>query len=184
MAWHYIDPGKPQQNGLIESCNGSLREECLTEEIFDSLADARQKLAPWRYDGNNVRPHSSRATKPRQKRAGRLSYLTAPHPARLPHPKPTIINTPDSRYDRRTTGGQVRSDTGQIALLGPQRVGRGTASVKIGQRRVVLRRQRRDGVPRDGVGRRFHGDFRVIFAPSDHGFLLKSTALISRTYRE
>ena len=59
VAWHYIDPGKPQQNGLIESFNGSLRDECLNEEIFDSLADARQKLALWRYDYNNVRPHSS-----------------------------------------------------------------------------------------------------------------------------
>ena len=45
--------------GLIESFNGSLRDECLNEEIFDSLADARQKLALGRYDYNNVRPHSS-----------------------------------------------------------------------------------------------------------------------------
>ena len=59
VAWHYIDPGKPQQNGLIESFNGSLRDECLNEEIFDSLTDARHKLALWRYDYNNVRPHSS-----------------------------------------------------------------------------------------------------------------------------
>ena len=44
---------------MIESFNGSLRDECLNEEIFDSLADARQKLAIWRYDYNNVRPHSS-----------------------------------------------------------------------------------------------------------------------------
>lgn len=59
VEWHYIDPGKPQQNGYIASFNGSLRDECLNEEIFDSLADARRKLALWRYDYNNVRPHSS-----------------------------------------------------------------------------------------------------------------------------
>jgi putative transposase len=59
VEWHYIDPGKPQQNGFIESFNGSLRDECLNEEIFESLADARRKLALWRYDYNNVRPHSS-----------------------------------------------------------------------------------------------------------------------------
>ena len=53
VAWHYIDPGKPQQNGLIESFNGSLRDECLNEEIFDSLTDARHKLALWR-QGNRV----------------------------------------------------------------------------------------------------------------------------------
>ncbi len=59
VEWHYIDPGKPQRNGYIESFNGSLRDECLNEEIFDSLADARKTLALWRYDCNNVRPHSS-----------------------------------------------------------------------------------------------------------------------------
>jgi putative transposase len=59
VEWHYIDPGKPQQNGYIESFNGSLRDECLNEEIFDSLAEARRTLALWRYDYNEVRPHSS-----------------------------------------------------------------------------------------------------------------------------
>ncbi len=59
VEWHYIDPGKPQQNAFIESFNGSLRDELLNEELFDSLADARPKLAIWRYDYNNVRPHSS-----------------------------------------------------------------------------------------------------------------------------
>ncbi|WP_347141050.1 IS3 family transposase [Paracoccus sp. SSK6] len=63
VEWHYIDPGKPQQNGYIESFNGSLRDECLNEEIFDSLADARRKLALWRYDYNHVRPHSSLSNK-------------------------------------------------------------------------------------------------------------------------
>ncbi len=59
MPWHYIDPGKPQQNAFIESFNRSLRDELLNEEIFDSLDDARRKLALWRYDYNTVRPHSS-----------------------------------------------------------------------------------------------------------------------------
>ena len=63
VEWHYIDPGKPQQNGYIESFNGSLRDECLNEEIFDSLSDARRTLALWRYDYNNVRPHSSLGNK-------------------------------------------------------------------------------------------------------------------------
>ena len=62
-ALHYIDPGKPQQNGLIESCNGSLRDKRLYEKIFDSLADARQKLTLWRYDYTNVRPHLSLGNK-------------------------------------------------------------------------------------------------------------------------
>ena len=41
IGWHYIDPGKPQQNAFIESFNGSLRDELLNEEMFDSLEDAR-----------------------------------------------------------------------------------------------------------------------------------------------
>jgi putative transposase len=56
--WHYIDPGKPQQNGYTESFNGSLRDECANEEIFESFADAPRRLALWRYDHNNVRLHS------------------------------------------------------------------------------------------------------------------------------
>ena len=53
VDWHDIDPGKPQQNAFIESFNGSLRDECLNEEMFDSLDDARRKLVLWRYDDNN-----------------------------------------------------------------------------------------------------------------------------------
>ncbi|CUH77244.1 putative transposase OrfB [Tritonibacter multivorans] len=69
VPWHYIDPGKPQQNAFVESFNGSLRDELLNEEIFDSLDDARKKLAVWRYDYNTVRPHSSLANQtPRQAR--------------------------------------------------------------------------------------------------------------------
>ena len=47
------------------------------------------------------------ATRPRQKRAGRSSYLMATRPTRLPNPKPMPINPKDSRYERGTTGGQV-----------------------------------------------------------------------------
>tara|TARA_B110000908_G_scaffold169775_1_gene227657 strand:+ start:718 stop:1212 length:495 start_codon:yes stop_codon:yes gene_type:complete len=59
VDWHCIDPGKHKQNGFIQSFNSSLREELLNEEIFDTLDDARRKLALWRYDYSNARPHSS-----------------------------------------------------------------------------------------------------------------------------
>ena len=59
VAWHYIDPGKPQQNAFIESFNGRLRDELLNEEVFDSLRYARQLLARWRHDYNHTRPHTS-----------------------------------------------------------------------------------------------------------------------------
>ena len=58
VEWHYVDLCKPQQNTFIESINGSLRDELLNEELFDSLSDARRKLAVWCYDYNDVRPHS------------------------------------------------------------------------------------------------------------------------------
>lgn len=59
VAWHYIAPGKPQQNGFVESFNGKLRDECLNEHVFFSLAQARRVIEAWRVDYNTVRPHSS-----------------------------------------------------------------------------------------------------------------------------
>lgn len=59
VTWHYIAPGKPQQNAFIESFNGRLRDELLNEEVFESLAQARRALALWRADYNTVRPHSA-----------------------------------------------------------------------------------------------------------------------------
>jgi hypothetical protein len=41
VDWHYTDPGKPQQNGFIESFNGSLRDQLLNKELFDTLDAAR-----------------------------------------------------------------------------------------------------------------------------------------------
>jgi putative transposase len=59
IDWHYIAPGKPQQNGFVESFNGKLRDECLNEEVFASLAEARAVIERWRQDYNTVRPHSA-----------------------------------------------------------------------------------------------------------------------------
>ncbi|MEW6374159.1 IS3 family transposase [Sphingobium indicum] len=85
IEWHYIDPGKPQQNAFIESFNGSLRDELLNEELFDSLADARRKLAVWRYDYNNVRPHSSLGNRtPAQARRAFLQDGSVPPGALVP----------------------------------------------------------------------------------------------------
>jgi len=56
---HFIDPGKPSQNGYIESFNGKLRDECLNENWFVDLADCRRTVEAWRLDYNNERPHSS-----------------------------------------------------------------------------------------------------------------------------
>lgn len=59
IEWHYIAPGKPQQNAFIESFNGKLRDECLNEHLFTDLDDAQHILNTWRNDYNEVRPHSA-----------------------------------------------------------------------------------------------------------------------------
>jgi putative transposase len=59
LGWHYIEPGKPVQNAFIESFNSKLRDECLNEHVFLSLAEARQTIEAWRYDYNHLRPHGS-----------------------------------------------------------------------------------------------------------------------------
>ena len=102
VEWHYIDPGKPQQNGFIESFNGSLRDECLNEEIFDSLAHSsgkqspglfsdpphtRRKLALWRYDYNNVRPHSSLGNQTPAEARRALELLDGSAPGALAQPE-------------------------------------------------------------------------------------------------
>jgi len=59
LQWHYIQPGKPVQNAFIESFNSKLRDECLNEHAFLSLAEARAIIDDWRNDYNYLRPHSS-----------------------------------------------------------------------------------------------------------------------------
>src|ERR1700687_3654345 len=59
VEWHYIAPGKPMQNGFVESFNGRLRDECLNEHLFDTLKQARQIIEEWRTDYNTNRPPPS-----------------------------------------------------------------------------------------------------------------------------
>jgi putative transposase len=55
----HIQPGRPMQNGRVESFNGRLRDECLNASWFLTLAEAKQKIEAWREDYNRERPHSS-----------------------------------------------------------------------------------------------------------------------------
>lgn len=59
IEWHYIQPGKPQQNGFTESLNDKIRNECLNEHWFCTLGEARRIIEDWRQDYNAVRPHSA-----------------------------------------------------------------------------------------------------------------------------
>jgi putative transposase len=96
VEWHYIAPGKPQQNAFIESFNGRLRDELLNETLFTSLAHARQMLAIFQDDYNTVRPHSglgnlppaayAKLNAPRMQRVGALELPggSAPRPVASP----------------------------------------------------------------------------------------------------
>ena len=59
LQWHTIQPGRPMENAYVESFNGRFRDECLNENWFTNLKDAREKIEQWRQDYNQKRPHSS-----------------------------------------------------------------------------------------------------------------------------
>ena len=108
VGWHYIAPGKPQQNGLVESFNGRLRDELLNETLFRSLPHARGALESWRRDYNEERPHSQLGWLTPQAygaafgQAGRAAALrqgSAPRPL-----APTIDNGSDHRRTLVPTG--------------------------------------------------------------------------------
>ena len=96
VEWHYIAPGKPQQNAFIESFNGRLRDELLNETLFTSLTHVREALATWKDDYNTVRPHSAlrnlppvtfaKLSAPELQRDGTLRYVagSAPRPVASP----------------------------------------------------------------------------------------------------
>jgi putative transposase len=78
----YIEPGRPMQNGHIESFNGRLRDECLNANWFSNLPKARTQIQAWRTDYNQARPHSA------------LAYMTPNEFAALiaqRQPQPTMM---------------------------------------------------------------------------------------------
>ena len=80
----FIRPGKPVENGCIESFNGRLRDECLKVQVFFALADVREKLELWRQDYNHVRPHSSLGDHPPAVFARQWATTAAPAPEKNP----------------------------------------------------------------------------------------------------
>jgi putative transposase len=70
----HIQPGKPTQNAQVESFHGRLREECLRVSWFQNLFDARRKIATWRRDYNEQRPHSSLNYRTPNEFAAEMSY--------------------------------------------------------------------------------------------------------------
>ena len=91
----HIQPGKPTQNGRIESFNGRMREECLNLSWFQNLFDARRKIAAWRTEYNEERPHSSLGYKtPKEFAAQAASSYTAEREARDSNAVPCPSRSP------------------------------------------------------------------------------------------
>jgi putative transposase len=90
----FIDPGKPSQNGVVESFNGRFRDECLDQSWFTSLADARTAVEVWRVDYNGSRPHSA------------LGYRTPDEiRAGFPATRTTTTTTTTTKTEDQTSGG-------------------------------------------------------------------------------
>ncbi|MGH7734375.1 MAG: IS3 family transposase [Gemmatimonadales bacterium] len=82
----FIQPGKPMQNGYIESFNGRLRDECLNENWFLSLPDARRIIEAWRRDYNSFRPHTALGGRTPDQAAPAATGLRPPTASSAPSP--------------------------------------------------------------------------------------------------
>jgi putative transposase len=80
-----IEPGKPMQNGHVESFNGRLRDECLNPSWFRTLNDARETLANWRCEYNCERPHSSLDYRTPEEFRQATGYANVESKERFPH---------------------------------------------------------------------------------------------------
>jgi putative transposase len=96
----HIQPGRPMQNGHVESFHGRLRDECLNASWFRTLNDVRRTLDNWRREYNYERPHSSLAYRTPAEFSRALGYGDVESKQRFPHP-----HSPD--YD----GGEIYSPT-------------------------------------------------------------------------
>ena len=107
VEWHYIAPGKPQQNAFIESFNGRLRDECLNETLFTSLAHAREVLSQ---SGRTITTRSDRTAAsaishrqstpersvPEMQRDGTLRYTEGSAPRPVASPSHQGSNQPET----------------------------------------------------------------------------------------
>jgi putative transposase len=91
----HIQPGKPTQNARVESFNGRLRDECLSVSWFQNLFDARRKIAAWKIEYNEQRPHSSLVYKtPSEFAAQAAGFYTAEREARDSNAVPSPSRSP------------------------------------------------------------------------------------------
>lgn len=105
----HIQPGKPSQNAHVESFHGRLREECLAVSWFQNLFDARRKIAAWRKEYNEERPHSSLGYKtPNEFAAQAASSYRAEREARDSNAVPCPSRSPIPAQTGQGTAGVCR----------------------------------------------------------------------------
>ena len=105
----HIQPGKPTQNAHVESFHGRLREECLAVSWFQNLFDARRKIAVWRKEYNEQRPHSSLGYKtPKEFAAQAASFSRAEREARNSSAVPCPSRSPIPAQTREGAAGVCR----------------------------------------------------------------------------
>ena len=109
LGWRHIAPGKPQQNGFVESFNGRLRDELLNETLFRSLPHARAVLEAWRSDYNEERPHS------------KLGWLTPRAYASAPCGNAGRHAAPAASSVRRPLATPINEGSDQLRTLVPAR---------------------------------------------------------------
>jgi len=95
----HIQPGRPMQNGHVESFHGRLRDECLNANWFPTMNDVRTTLDNWRHEYNCERPHSALAYRTPDEFRRILGYGDVESKERFPH-----LHSPDY-------GGEIYSPT-------------------------------------------------------------------------
>lgn len=105
IAAIHIQPGRPMQNGRVESFHGRLRDECLNVNCFLNLWDARRKIAAWCIHYNTRRPHSRLGYRTPEEFARTLapSPSAALHGASGPPPQGQALRAPAAALTQRPT---------------------------------------------------------------------------------
>ena len=105
---NYIQPGRPMQNGHVESFNGKLRDECLNQHWFVTLSQARLILAAWKRHYNEERPHSSLGNKTPSEFVAGMSFA------------PEIVDTAEQPPAQGDPAGELRSALTQRPFCRPR----------------------------------------------------------------
>ena len=114
----HIQPGRPTQNGHVESFNGRFRDECLNANWFQNLTDAKGKIERWRMEYNSDRPHSSLGYRTPAEYAEACSELTSRMAAIPPDPPVSIGG---SHSGARRQGFAVAAPESGAPLPAPRR---------------------------------------------------------------